>query len=282
VSGNNVRASVPFFLLCLATFAWQCTWVFLFESEKAEEAVVLAKVGYAFILFIPTTFYHLAAEMANRRRELTLVFASYLTSAVLLAILLGTNEIISGTYRYFFGEYPKAGNLFFLHLTQTVALAIRVFLIIKLARHKAKDTVRRGFSLCLVALGLYYVAMIDYLANYGYAFYPPGVAFVAASLGMLALSMKQLGLVKPVALSTNLRSDVDASLTNIRSQVQELARVWPDLLNGYRKAVEFGLCEEKIQGVQIERMPALIKAIAKEVDLAEVPFDQASERFRGL
>lgn len=58
------RLSVPFALMCATTFFWQGTWAFLFQTSDPELSGVLVKVGYFFILFLPTTFYHFVTEVS--------------------------------------------------------------------------------------------------------------------------------------------------------------------------------------------------------------------------
>jgi hypothetical protein len=167
-------------MMCAATFAWQGTWTLLFQTDNPHVAGVLVRLGYLFILFLPTTFYHFVIEVAARRREQPLLLASYGLCLVLAALLPG-NEVISGYQSHFFGFYPVAGPLHPLHVVQTVLLAVRSAQILLAARKQAGGEARRRLDLCLANLCLYSFAAVDYAVNYGYGFYPPGVLFVRAS-----------------------------------------------------------------------------------------------------
>ena len=124
ITQGLTRLSAPFLLMCSATFAWQGTWTLLFQTEDPQIAALLVRVGYLFILFLPTTFYHFVTEVAARRRERPMLLASY-GLCVVLAVLLPGNEVVSGYQRFFFGYYPVAGPLHPLHVLQTVLLAAR-------------------------------------------------------------------------------------------------------------------------------------------------------------
>lgn len=275
VTKGVTRVSASFFLLCVTTFAWQGTWVFLYQATHPDVALLLARLGYLFILFLPTTFYHFIAEVTERRRERPLLLASYGLSLVLVVLLLTTGQVVSGYYTYFFGDYPKAGPLHPLHLAQTVLVAIRSAWILAEARRNATAERRKRYNLCLVAVVLYSLAAVDYLVNYGVAFYPPGVVFVAASLGMLAVSVVRYDLMHPYSLAATVAHEVRTPLATIRMQAQELARTWPQVLQGYQLAVEQGLCEDRMRPGQLERVSSLVGAITREVDGTSTVIDMA-------
>lgn len=188
ITQGVTRLSAPFLLMCAATFAWQGTWTLLFQTQDPLTAGLLVRIGYFFILFLPTTFYHFVTEVAARRRETPVLLASY-GLCLVLAVLLPGNEVVAGYYRYFFGYYPRAGPLHPLHVVQTVLLAGRSGQLLLAARKKVGGRARRRLDLCLASLCLYSLAAVDYAVNYGYAFYPPGVLFIALSLGLLAITI---------------------------------------------------------------------------------------------
>ena len=230
--------------MCAATFAWQGTWTLLFETDNPHVAGVLVRLGYLFILFLPTTFYHFVIEVAARRREKPLLLASYGLSLVLAALLPG-NEVISGYQSHFFGFYPVAGPLHPLHVVQTVLLAIRSAQLLLAARKQAGGEARRRLDLCLANLCLYSFAALDYAVNYGYGFYPPGVLFIALSLGLLAITIVRYQLIHPYALAATIAHEIATPLATIGLHADEIASVWTDMSSGDRAAVTHGSCDER-------------------------------------
>lgn len=182
------RISGSFFLLCFTTFCWQFTWAVLFQIENPLIASLLVKTGYFFILFLPTTLYHFLVEMTGKPEERKRVYLSYALSAGLAVTLMFTDWFIQGYYDYFFGYYPKAGWLHPVHVIQTTVVVLRGLYISWKASLQALPRQRIRLRYCVTSLLIYLFAAVDYLCNYGLEFYPPGVFFVAISLGLLAIA----------------------------------------------------------------------------------------------
>ena len=278
ITQGLTRLSAPFLLMCSATFAWQGTWTLLFQTEDPQIAALLVRVGYLFILFLPTTFYHFVTEVAARRRERPMLLASY-GLCVVLAVLLPGNEVVSGYQRFFFGYYPVAGPLHPLHVLQTVLLAARSAQLLLGARKQAGGEARRRLDLCLAALGLYSFAAVDYAVNYGYPFYPPGVLFIALSLGLLAITIVRYHLIHPYALAATIAHEIATPLATIGMHADEIASVWSHVFKGYRLAVAHGLYDDHEHSDQTERISQLATAIRREVSGTSAMVEMALASF---
>lgn len=254
ITQGVTRLSAPFLLMCTATFAWQGTWTLLFQTEDPHIASVLVRVGYLFILFLPTTFYHFVTEVAARRRERPVLLASY-GMCLVLAVLLPGNEVVAGYRHFFFGYYPSAGPLHPLHVLQTVLLAGRSGQLLLTARKQAGSEARRRLDLCFASLCVYSFAAVDYAVNYGYAFYPPGVLFIALSLGLLAITIVRYHLIHPYAIAATIAHEIATPLATIAMHADEIASVWSHVFKGYRLAVTHGLYDDQeVHSGQAERI----------------------------
>ena len=230
------RISLSFFLICFATFCWQFTWAVLFQVNDPGYALPLAKFGYFVILFLPTTLYHFITELTRRVDERPFVYASYLTAALLALLMLSTNWLVAGVYRYFFGYYPMGGWLHPLHLLQTALVVGRGLMMLFQRQQLAVSTERVRLGYCFVSVLIFFFAAIDYLCNYGVEFYPPGVLFLAVSLGLIAQAMvRHKLLADPMVAATALASEMRLPLTAIRDQSRLLAKALPELLASYRR-----------------------------------------------
>lgn len=261
------RLSVPFALMCATTFIWQGTWAFLFQMSDPELCAMLVKLGYLFILFLPTTFYHFVTEVTARRGERPFLIASYGLSFVLAALLLLSGLVVDGYGTFFFGKYPKAGPLHPIHVVQTVVLALRSgWLLISARRQTHARDRRKLLDLCLVSLCLYGLAATDYAVNYGIGFYPAGAVFIAVSLGILAVTIVRYGLMRPYLLAATVAHEVATPLAAIGMHAEEIGNVLPELMRGYQLAVQHQLCVDGLYPGQSERLSSLASSIRRQVD----------------
>jgi signal transduction histidine kinase len=260
------RISLTFFLLCATTFCWQFTWAILFQMEDEHAALSLAKLGYLLILFLPTTLYHFIAELTAQRGEGRWVALSYGMASVLGLLLLTSDWLVAGLYRYFFGFYPRAGLLHPLHLLQTGLVVGRGLWLLYRRQRAAVSTERTRLRYCLVSLLIYFFASVDYLCNYGVQFYPPGVLFVATSLGLIAQAMVRYNLLAdPLEVAATIAHEMRTPLATIRNQSRILSRCLPDLLAGYQRAVEAQLVAPTLSMAQLQYLQQINQYIENEI-----------------
>ncbi len=219
---KTTSANLVFFFLCLTTFFWQSTWAILFQTQNPELAIQLVKIGYLFILFLPTTLYHFLVKMAKRKTEEKFVFPSYGVCGVLALTLIFSDLFVSGYYEYFWGYYPKAGLLHPVHVLQTMLVVTRGLYIAYQAIADTTTLQKKQLQYCVVSLFIYFIAAVDYLCNYGFEFYPPGVVFIIIALGIMAYSMTRHHLM-----------DISVILTDKLAQVFSLVAVGTIYTFGY-------------------------------------------------
>jgi hypothetical protein len=224
-------------------------------------ALTIAKIGYLFILFLPTTIYYFVVELTGRHRDRALLLLSYGYCLILAIFLITTEKVVAGHYAYFFGSYPKAGILLSSHVVQTILVVLRSLWILANTAKAATEDQKKYYWHCFAAIGLYSIAAVDYLANYGIAFYPPGVIFIAVGLGILAVNVVRNDwddILRVTALSQEVRS----SLLSLRLKAEEMESFWPSILKGYKLAVQNGLCDESLTSDQLEQIGAYIQRLA--------------------
>ncbi|WP_233827921.1 sensor histidine kinase [Paraburkholderia sp. ZP32-5] len=262
------RISVPFAVMCATTFVWQGTWAFLFQTTNPDVANLLVKFGYLFILFLPTALYHFSIEVVSRRGERPVLLMSYSLCVVLAVLLMSSNEIVDGFNTFFFGDYPRAGRLHPVHVVQTVVVVSRsAWLLFDARRHTSAAGARKLLGLCLVGVVVYSLAAVDYAVNYAVAFYPPGFIFITTSLGILAVSIVRYGLMGPYLVLATMAHEVATPLAAIGLHADELRSALPELIRGYRLAVQHQLCEDTLYSAEEpDRLPALASAIRRQVN----------------
>ena len=185
---------IAFVILCATTFVWQFTWAILFQTDDPALADILIKVGYLLIIFLPTSIYHFLIEITATHSERRLVLYSYGFASILAILLVASDMFVSGHYQYFFGYYPKAGILHPLHVLQTIIVTSRGLYLVYRKQKESSGLFRSQLRYCLISLLIYTFAAVDYLCNYGYEFYPPGIFFITVGLSIFlyALLKKEL------------------------------------------------------------------------------------------
>ena len=282
VSRGVNRISVAFFALCAMTFCWQFTWSILFQLEDPDSADMVARTGYFLILFLPTSLYWFVAELTVDRAELRWVGASSAFAALLAALLVSGDDVVAGTWHYRYGFYPKAGPLLWLHIVQTVVVMTRALILLYQHMRHAISAERVRLRYCLASMLIYFLAAIDYLCNYGASFYPPGVLFIALSLGIMAQAIARHHLLaNPMVLAATVVHEMRTPLATIRSQARFLSQRLPELIEGYESAVAAGARTHPIDPVRIAYLRGLARSIETEVRrsnfIAEVVLANARE-----
>lgn len=187
-SKNSVN--LTFFFLSITTFFWQFSWSVLFQISDPKLGFAIVKIGYFFIIFLPTFLYHFLVSLANRKSDIKYVKISYFACLIFAIFDLFTNYFVAGTYNYFWGFYPKAGFLHPFHVFQTSIVVLRgLYIVFKKIGDLSNQKQIQQLKYSMVALFIYFFAAFDYLCNYGVEFYPPGLIFVFTSLSILFYSI---------------------------------------------------------------------------------------------
>lgn len=277
------RVSTSFLVLCVTTFFWQATWAVLFQVSEPQLAGALVRFGYLLILFLPTSLYQFLAEISERQGERRWVWASYGAAAVLGVFDLFTNLFVDGYFAYFFGYYPKAGLLHPLHVLQTVIVVNRGLYITFREQQTAPHDKAVRLRLCVASLFIYFFAAVDYLCNYGFEFYPPGVIFIAISLGLIAVAVTRYDLMSPVVVAATVAHEMRTPLASIRMQAEALTQMLPELHRGYSLAVQHGLVDQQGEA-DAHNALALSQGISHQVERSNVVIDMmlASSRMEQI
>ncbi|WP_460231936.1 sensor histidine kinase [Aurantivibrio plasticivorans] len=241
------KISSAFLILCLTTFFWQAAWAVLFQVENAQVAIPVIKVGWFLILFLPTSLYHFLVQITRQDGDQRWVSVSYVISGILAVLLISTHWVIDGYYEFFWGFYPKAGPLHSVHVLQTTVVVLRGLYI----TYKKQQVVQAGektkLQFCIISILIYFFAALDYLCNYGYEFYPPGVLFTTVSLGLIAIATAKFHVLDDSkALAASIAHEMRTPLATLGLQIEILSRHIPDLVRGYNRAVDEKLIEPTI------------------------------------
>lgn len=260
------RVSTSFLVLCVTTFFWQFTWAALFQAKDPDTANQLIKMGWLLILLLPTALYHFVSEITGSRSDLKYVFASYVFAMVLAALMIATDWVIDGFYEYFWGYYPKAGPLHPLHVIQTAVVVGRAMYITQRRLRATRGEERSRLSYCLAGQAVYCLAAIDYLCNYGFEFYPPGVLFITVSLGIIAVATTRFQLMDNArAIAASVAHEMRTPMATVKMQAQVLSHYMPTLIKAYQDASQHNLVEQELDETTLQAVGQMASKIESEV-----------------
>jgi len=190
--------NITFALLCLTTFWWQSCWSLLFNTKTDQIALLLTKIGYSGIIFIPITFFHFSLQFNQVKSKKIIAFSAYLIGLIFLAFLWFSDYFISGYFRYSWGLYPKASLLhpFYVIFLAVIVVYCAVLYVISINNQKFSISKRYQSKYLLIAHIIYALAGVDFIVNYDIGFYPPGFIFVIFSLGIIAYAIARYRLME--------------------------------------------------------------------------------------
>jgi two-component system CAI-1 autoinducer sensor kinase/phosphatase CqsS len=270
------RMTASFLALCLTTFFWQAAWAVLFQMRQDTGlATDLIRFGYLLIVFLPTCLYHFLVEISGFHSERSWVYGSYAFAAVLGFFDLFTNLFVSGYYSYFFGFYPKAGPLHVVHVVQTVAVVMRGLYIAYRASQNTSDDHRQRLRMCMciVSVLIYFMAAVDYFANYGFEFYPPGIVFITISLGVITWAVTRLNLMAKLEAAATVAHEIRTPLVRIGMQAEHVQQFLPAVLDGYRASVRRGDIAYAVPEQQLVQIEKLMGSISQQVGRCNTVID---------
>jgi signal transduction histidine kinase len=193
LQNRTSRKNQFFSIWCLLTFHWQVAWSLLFNVGDEQTALLIARIGYSGIVFLPIFLFHFLSELFDRTiRERAWIIGGYVFTFVSLLSIWTGNWFIQGVYRYTWGYYPKAG----LPLHPLFLVAVGLFFVkcllvtLRELRDPENSQVRKSqASYLLAATFSYFFAASDFLVNYGFRFYPLGIVPITGSFLLIAYSI---------------------------------------------------------------------------------------------
>ena len=195
------RVSVLFALLTFPVFVWLSGMAAMYCSLTEDVAKDWARVIYVAIPLISPAIYHFTTALLGIERARVSVLVAVWTAGFAFALLIPfTGLFIRGVYEYWWGWYtnlsPNAAVFLAFFCVPLVMTAVEFF-----RQHRTLDptTIQgRRIRALMIAIGVGYLGLVDYLGSFGIAVYPSG--FLAVS-GFLILSVRAIWKYRLVALT---------------------------------------------------------------------------------
>ncbi|MBI4517274.1 MAG: PAS domain S-box protein [Deltaproteobacteria bacterium] len=191
------RVSVALFFVQLAVAVWLGGLAAMYCSANAALALWWARFHFLGIPAISPAIYSFSViVMGLYPRRRWLVWINWLLAALFSAAALGSDALLAGVYRFWWGYYPRYGWLgvpFLLFFFGVALINLRDYWIAY--RTASAGTQRARLRLLLIGFSIAYLGAVDYLPCYGFELYPFGYLPVAICLSLMAVTIQRYRLV---------------------------------------------------------------------------------------
>ena len=182
VSISLLAMAATFFMLFF-------TDAMIFSSNNEVTAMVWLKTGYIGICLLPAACqqctYAILGITQHHQKTITL---AWIISFFFLILSQTSSEFISGVHMYwwgYYGTYGWLGVIFTFFTFSTFALG--AFHFIKEYHNATLFSLQQARAkACMIAFGLGYAGSVDFIAKFGYGFYPFGFIPILTLLFVLA------------------------------------------------------------------------------------------------
>ncbi|HEX9779851.1 MAG TPA: ATP-binding protein [bacterium] len=189
--------NIAFSIMCATISFWLFSYGISYGFVANEPlANFWLKCGYSAVILIPVVFYVLSITFLERQhfvKEKIIIFSSFLIAGIFIVLLWKSQLLVSGTYKYFWGYYPKGGALHPLFLFFYTLLCTRlIVLLYKTYRGSGgpmKEGERNKLRYMLLAFLITLPGAVDFLPNYGIELYPVAFVFVIMFTALVAYAI---------------------------------------------------------------------------------------------
>src|SRR5215218_3263736 len=120
--------TLSFFVLTLTVWIWLTGISLMAMAVKAPMALALARFAYVGVALIPAAVLQFTVALTgNMRRRRALLIATWCGGAASAGVFVATPLMLTGTWRYWWGFYPRLGApsaLFLLFFAATLVYSL--------------------------------------------------------------------------------------------------------------------------------------------------------------
>ena len=196
---KNPKSSINIWytIFCLCAFTWIFSCFIGYSTRSIALGNILGKIVYLGVTGIPITGYIFVRHLLKLETKRSLYYISLIFYACAALIIFKTDWIISGAWKYYFSRipfYPKAGKFHLLYMVPWGFLTIQLFTLLhagcknKMNLYSPKEITKIKYVLWAF-IAAWLLGPIDFVPNYGIAFYPPGSLGVAVMIVIIGYAI---------------------------------------------------------------------------------------------
>lgn len=184
VSNKKSKTKNIFILLLSSVIVWQLTEFLMQHASNSDSIDLLLKLNYIGVIFMPVLFYHFSSIFHHFNK--IILCAVYFVGLMFQILLWTSDNFIVGFHQYSWGIHPAGGLIH----TLFVLFTFFVIFLIPFALHRAwhKEFIlekRKQIRLLFISIGVFSLAVVDFIPNYGVDLYPFGSIFILGFLGLI-------------------------------------------------------------------------------------------------
>lgn len=190
IKNRKSETNIAFSLLCLSASVWQFAYSLAYRSVDLDIALKLFRIGYPGVVFIAVTYFHFANSFLKILQARKYIIISYCIGLIFVFFITSSNLIVSGVHSYSWGFYPKAGPfhpLFLVFFLGLINLSLGLLGYFYFFQRSTLTLIRQQqLKYILLALGIFTIACVDFIPNYGVSIFPFG--FVPATIFIIIIN----------------------------------------------------------------------------------------------
>lgn len=180
--------SLSFFAVTLTVSIWLFCFSWVYAANNETTALWWAKAAYTGIPFIaPATYGFTTVVLGLHKRYTVAVIGAWLLSALFAATAILTDNIVISMERYWWGYYTRfhwLGSVFVLFFGGL--LVASMFHYWTAYKETPQGKARRRVAWLMIAFGVGYLGIVDFVPAYGIPLYPFGYLAILAFVALAA------------------------------------------------------------------------------------------------
>jgi len=189
--------SAAFFTMTAVVAVWMATFTGMYAAVSASDALAWSRAAYLGVPFIPPALYWFTIEILRleQRRRFAHV-AAWSIGAFFSAIAVTTDQLIPRVEKFWWGHYPRydaaVGAAFLTFFFGYLIAALVEFLR---AWPSARPVERERIRMLVIAMGVAYVGVVDFLPKFGVPVYAFGYLPILGFIAIVARVVRKFDLV---------------------------------------------------------------------------------------
>ena len=245
--------SAALFAVTAVAAVWQLAYAFMYSAVDPRVAEFWAHAAYVGVPLIPPAVYQFTVLILRISRERRLVTTlAWVAGGVFCVFGSTSDRLVNGVTRFWWGFYPRYElGLSLVFLTIFFGLLVASLVEFLRAYQAARGSERKRIRMLIIAFGIAYLGVVDFLPKYGVAAYPFGYVPILAFLFILAQIVRRydLAAISPALAAQEIISTIGDALFVCEADGRiQFANRHAERLLGYD--------ERDLRGMSIEELMA--------------------------